>query len=102
VDRSHTGLYLHGLTFTSAEAEQIVIRFTPQQQHELPREPAGVARAVDPASNVEYVLMRADLYERLCAASAADSAALMNEVMAEDDANDPYLESYQGIAKDCA
>jgi len=57
---------------------------------------------VDPASNVEYVLMRADLYERLCAASAADSAALMNEVMAEDDANDPYLESYQGIAKDCA
>jgi len=57
---------------------------------------------VDPSSNVEYVLMRADLYERLCAANAADSAVLMNEVMAEDDANDPYLESYQRIAKDCA
>ncbi|MFN5755219.1 MAG: hypothetical protein ACK54F_13530 [Planctomycetia bacterium] len=79
-----------------------MIRFTPQQHSELPKEPAGVARAVDPASNVEYVLMRAELYERLLASHAADSSALMNEVMAEDDANDPYLESYQRSARDCA
>ncbi len=79
-----------------------MIRLTPQQHSQLPTQAASVTRAVDPASNVEYVLMRADFYERLFALFAADSAALMNEVMAEDDANDPYLESYQRIAKDCA
>lgn len=29
-----------------------------------------------------------------------DAAALMNEVMAEDDVNDPYLEGYQHYAKE--
>jgi hypothetical protein len=44
------------------------------------------------------VLVSAEVYERLKAllgADMPDSAALMNEVMADDDANDPYLESYQ-------
>ena len=79
-----------------------MIQFTPQQHAELPKEPAGVTRAVDPSSNVEYVLMRAELYGRLLASIAADSAAAMNEVMAEDDENDPYLDSYQHIARECA
>ena len=29
-----------------------------------------------------------------------DTGVLMNEVMAEDDVNDPYLESYQQLVKD--
>lgn len=102
MDKRRGGFYDNERKFTSAEALRVMIQFTPQQHDELPKEPAGVARAVDPSSNVEYVLMRADLYERLLASCAADSAALMNEVMAEDDANDPYLESYQRIARDCA
>ena len=93
---------VHELAFTCREAADSMIRFTPQQHDELPKEPASITRAVDPCSNLEYVLMRSDLYERLLASLAVDSAALMNEVMAEDDAHDPYLESYQRAAKDCA
>jgi hypothetical protein len=38
----------------------------------MEKEPAGVTRAVDPSSNVEYVLMRAEVYGRLLASIAAD------------------------------
>lgn len=38
--------------------------------------------------------MRSDLYERLLPSLTIDSAALINEVMAEDDAHNLYLESY--------
>lgn len=84
------------------KATDFMIRLTPKQHDELPKEPASIARAVDPCSNLEYVLVRSDLYERLLASLALDSAAFMNEVMAEDDAHDPYLESYQRTARDCA
>lgn len=53
--------------------------------------------------NVEYVLIRAEVYERLKALLSddlPDAAALMNEVRAEDDAKDPYLESYQHYAEE--
>jgi len=58
---------------------------------------------LDRATNIEYILVRADVYERLKATLSGDlpdSAALMNEVMAEDDATDPYLESYQHYAQE--
>ena len=54
-------------------------------------------------TRIEYVLVRADLYERLKALLSddlPDAAPVMNEVMAEDDAKDPYLESYQHYARE--
>lgn len=46
--------------------------------------------------------MRSDLCERLLLSLTVDCAALINEVMAEDDAHNLYLESYPCAAKDCA
>ena len=64
---------------------------------------ADSIRAIDCVTKVEYVLVRADLYERLKALLSddlPDVAPVMNEVMAEDDAKDPYLESYQHYARE--
>ena len=55
--------------------------------------------AIDPETRQTYVLLRKEAYDRLKAALALDEynpdegTELMNEVMAEDDANDPLLES---------
>ncbi len=59
-------------------------------------------RLTDPETDREYVLVRAEVYDRLKTFLNHDGeydpdvgAALMNEVMAADDRDDPYLESYQ-------
>jgi hypothetical protein len=75
-----------------------MIELTQEQHEALNRNGTEPIRVIDRATNLEYVLVRAELYDRLKALLAddlPDNAALMNEVMAEDDANDPYLESYQ-------
>jgi hypothetical protein len=79
-----------------------MIELTPQQRQELT---SSVPEAVDPETKEIYVLVRRHLYERLKALLSEDydpdsGMVLMNEVMAEDDANDPLLESYQRFAKD--
>ena len=57
--------------------------------------------AIDPHTQQAYVLVRKEAYERMKTLLAIDDydpdegAALMNEVMADDDAGDPLLESYQ-------
>jgi hypothetical protein len=61
--------------------------------------------AVDPVTQTRYVLVRSDAYERLKSLLALDDydpdegAAYINEVMADDDARDPYLDSYQHYGK---
>ncbi|MEX0726632.1 MAG: hypothetical protein WEB58_05925 [Planctomycetaceae bacterium] len=75
-----------------------MIELTPQQRQELL---APEPIAIDPETNAKYVLVRQDVYRRLKALIATDEydadegAAYINEIMAEDDAKDPYLESYQ-------
>jgi len=79
-----------------------MIELTEQQLQEL-RVPEPVA--IDPETREVYVLVRREAYERLKALLALDDfdpeegAAYVNEVMAEDDANDPHLESYQHYGK---
>ncbi|HPM81459.1 MAG TPA: hypothetical protein PLF81_12210 [Candidatus Anammoximicrobium sp.] len=57
--------------------------------------------AIDPRTQQTYVLVRQAVYERLKAVldvgeyDPDEGAAFINEVMAEDDAHDPLLESYQ-------
>jgi hypothetical protein len=75
-----------------------MIELTPEQQRALTQNGKEPLRALDPATHIEYVLLRADVYKRLKAILSddlPDTAALMNELMAEDDAKDPYLECYQ-------
>jgi hypothetical protein len=58
-------------------------------------------RLVDPRTNVAYLLVRADVFERTQYAddedefSGIDVGALIDEAMREDDEDDPLLESYQ-------
>jgi hypothetical protein len=79
-----------------------MIELTEQQRHELiGPEPI----AIDPVTQTAYVLVRREVYERLKTLLALDDyhpdegAKYMNEVMAEDDAKDPYLQSYQHFGK---
>ena len=57
--------------------------------------------AIDPQTNETYVLVRQRVYERLKSLLTLDDfdpdegAADINEIMAQDDANDPLLDSYQ-------
>jgi hypothetical protein len=57
---------------------------------------------LDPETQEIYILVRRPVYERL--RSLLDdiraSGELVDKVMAADDANDPYLESYQSITRE--
>ena len=82
-----------------------MIELTPEQHNILAKNGTEPVRLLDRATNIEYVLVRAEVYERLkqlLADDLPDTAALMNEVMAEDDAKDPYLESYQEYAQEAS
>ncbi len=79
-----------------------MIELTEQQRQEL-TEPEPVA--IDPETKTKYVLVRQEVYERLKTLIAIDDydpdegAAYINELMADDDTKDPYLESYQPYGK---
>lgn len=79
-----------------------MIELTEEQQREVAQ--AKEVRAIDPATNTQYVLVPADLYERLKGLLADETvyatADLLDRVMAEDDAHDPHLESYQAITRE--
>lgn len=80
-----------------------MIELTLEQHETLERDGSAPYRAIDRATKIEYVLVRAEVYQRLESLlqdDLPDSAALINEVMAEDDAHDPYLESYQHYLQD--
>jgi hypothetical protein len=81
-----------------AEKEAAMIELSEQQRQELSLpEPL----AIDPQTRETYVLVRQAVYERLKALMALDDydpnegAGYINEVMADDDAKDPYLASYK-------
>jgi hypothetical protein len=77
----------------------IMFELTTEQRQEL-RGPEP-ARAFDPDTKEEYVLLRADLYQRIKAMFQEDGlimtqvAVLVEQAMCEDDADDPFLETYQ-------
>ncbi len=75
-----------------------MIELTEQQCQELTG-PEPVA--IDPRTRLTYVLVRKEAYERMKVLLAMDDyhpdegTALVNELMTDDDAGDPLLESYQ-------
>ena len=61
-----------------------MIELTPEQHQALTQNGTEPLRVLDRATNIGYVLVRADVYERLKAILSndlPDTAALMNEVM---------------------
>ena len=77
-----------------------MIELTEQQQKELDASPEP--RLLDPRTNKAYVLVGADIFERIRNVLSGDDgpdmrqvAALVERAMHEDDADDPTLAFYQ-------
>lgn len=79
-----------------------MIELNEQQRQEL-TSPEPIA--VDPQTHETYVLVPREAYDRLKRLLALEEydpdegAAYVNEVMADDDAKDPLLDSYQQYGK---
>lgn len=78
-----------------------MIELTEEQQEKLSHSDTVV---FDPKTQQEYVLVRKAAYDRIRAMvdddSVLASGELVDRLMAEDDANDPWLESYQSIKRE--
>ncbi len=80
-----------------------MIELTEQQGRQLAESEPVV---VDPLTQQRYVLVRAEVYERMCKAleddAALTTAESLDRILAEDDAADPYLaelqKKYGGLA----
>ena len=63
---------------------------------------AGPVTVVDPATDRQYVLVRADVFDELRQwtreVQPQDAYPLIDRIMADDDALDPMLASYQNDA----
>jgi len=76
---------------------------TPELRQAIAQSGDEPVHLVDPEMNTAYVLVRADVYERLLSMIDADdfdpgeTYPFIDEVMREDDANDPTLEGYQHL-----
>ena len=59
---------------------------------------------VDPATNTSYVLVRADLFQKMTGGMEPfhprDAYPFVERVMQDDDARDPLLASYQRISSE--
>lgn len=79
-----------------------MIELTEQQRHELDR--SEPATAIEPQTGRTYVLVRSEAYQPLQALLADDTvyatAELLDKVMADDDANDPFLADYQSVSRE--
>lgn len=78
----------------------VVVALTEEQQRAL--DASAEPRLLDPRTNKAYVLIGADIYERMRSLLADDAgldmrevAALVERAMSDDDAGDPTLAFYQ-------
>ena len=76
-----------------------MIELTLEQRRAVSHEDNPIV--VDPDTKTKYVLVREDVFDRLKTLLAMDDydpdegLAHINEIMADDDANDPLLPTYQ-------
>ncbi|HET6251873.1 MAG TPA: hypothetical protein VFE47_29580 [Tepidisphaeraceae bacterium] len=80
-----------------------MIQLTQQQHEAIEESSVKPARALDPATNAEYVLVPADVYDRLqtilCDDSwTPDAYAAAMEVFARDGWDDPRMDVYDSLA----
>jgi hypothetical protein len=81
-----------------------MIELTDQQQRAVDSDP--IPQLIDPRTKKAYVLLAADVFERIQSFLEEDDGLnmrqvgiLIEEAMREDDANDPLLESYQNYRR---
>jgi len=76
-----------------------MIELTKSMLEALDEQGGQPLRLVDPRSRMTYLLVRADLFERLEGGedelAGVDVGKLITEAMREDDESDPHLEQYQ-------
>ncbi len=82
----------------------MLIELTEQLQQLLENQGGKPLRLVNPRTSEVFVLVPAAVYERLEAAlqegfHPREAYPLVDRIMAEDDENDPYLESYQHFGR---
>ena len=77
-----------------------MLELTEQQWQEVSTSEPVV---IDPKTKVEYILVRRGSYDRLRALVSDDAvvvtAEMVDRIMADYDADDPTLESYQSITR---
>jgi hypothetical protein len=79
------------------------MKLSEDQGQELRAAGAMPVRVADPETGQEYVVIRADVFERLREAPDDDlpdlreMALLIQQGMAEEDADDPLLERYRNL-----
>jgi hypothetical protein len=82
-----------------AGKEGVMIELTEEQHRLLTHHETEPARAIDPATKIEYVLLPAAVYERLRALLDGDtvytSAEMLDRTLAEDNAVDAHLAEWQ-------
>lgn len=80
-------------------------KLSDDQRHALEERGGAPVYVVDAATNASYVLLRAEQFETLQSLFAGEefnpreAYPFVDRVMAEDDAHDPTLASYQGLPK---
>lgn len=80
-----------------------MIQLTPQQHAAVEESPGEPIRAIDPATNAEYVLVRADVYDRLRVIFTDDQTwgqdtyAAAMEVFARDGWDDHRMDVYDSL-----
>jgi hypothetical protein len=80
----------------------MIPQLTDDQRQALEERGGSPIDVVDAATNARYVLVPAELYERFKAVferefDPREVYPFVDQVMAEDDANDPALASYQSL-----
>ncbi len=72
-----------------------------QALHEM--SDTGPVIVIDPATNAEYVLVRADIFGQLQAwmsdMEPQEAYPIVDQIMDDDDVHDPTLDSYQNLLK---
>lgn len=97
--RSKTGtLILAGDTI--GMRSYVVIELSDELRQVVNTHPDEPIRIIDAVTKKSYVLVESDIFDRLTNFLGDDfdpriGMAMMNVIMAEDDKDDPYLESYQ-------
>ncbi len=80
------------------------VELTEEQRRQLEAYPDAPVRLIDAVSKREYVLVSAEIYDRLCdllddGLDKRQLGALIEAAMREEDEGDPLLASYQKYGK---
>jgi hypothetical protein len=83
--------------------DAIMVELTPEQHLALERSGGNTTRAIDPATNAEYVIVRAELYERIKSIVSDnetwsdDAYQAAADVFAREGWDDPRMDIYDSL-----